>query len=422
MASIAKTSPRAFHGWWIVVISFFGSFITAGTGGYIFGQFINPLAAAFAWSVATVSSMSFVRSITSIFVTPVVGRITDRIGSRPVMIAGALLCGGVFITVALIDQPIVFYVLFSMVVSVGYTLLGGVPAQTVVTHWFRRRRGMALALSSMGISVGGIIMVPLAQWLIDSYGWRTTLGVFGVGILLLMFPPVWLFMRDHPESMGQTVDGDDPLVVAGSAWAVDVPNADQHDERRWTTPQILRSGNFWKQSIGYMFAFGMLQVMLIYQFPFIVNRGFSNQTAALIVSGYALFAALGRFSAGWLADRADANALAVASIWLAAIGVIILVLANDLPAIWLYAIVGGAGIGGLSALQSVVTAQLFGRRSFGTVSGLQNPLNQVAAAVAVPFAGFMYDATGTYNLAMLVVVAAAMAASVTLLMLPRTSK
>jgi MFS family permease len=194
--------------------------------------------------------MSFVRSITSIFVTPVVGCVTDRIGSRPVMIAGALLCGGAFITVALTEQPIVFYALFSIVVSVGYTLLGGVPAQTVVTRWFHRRRGIALALSSMGISVGGIIMVPLAQWLIDVCGWRMTLGVFGVGILLLMFPTVWLFMRDHPEEMGQTADGDDPLMSGGSAPVVDALKADQHDERRWTTPQILRSGNFWKQSVG----------------------------------------------------------------------------------------------------------------------------------------------------------------------------
>jgi cyanate permease len=255
---------------------------------------------------------------------------------------------------------------------------------------------------------------------------------------------VWLFMRDDPAEVGQMVDGEaTPTTSAKSAEQATLhprpergagrpaQNAgpeseqdsfsvtEQHDERQWTTPQILRSGSFWKLSVGYMFAYGMLWVMLIYQFPFIVNRGFSSQTAALIVSGYALFAALGRFAAGWLADRTNANALATANIWLAAIGVIILIMANDLPAVWLYAIIGGAGIGGLSALQAVVTAQQFGRRSFGTASGLQNPLNQVAAAIAVPFAGFMYDATGTYNVAMMVVVVAAMAASVSLLLLPR---
>src|SRR5258705_9344542 len=117
MASLAKPAPRIFHGWWIVLISFFGSFITSGTGGYIFGQFIHPLAIAFTWSVATVSSMSLVRSITSIFVTPVVGRITDRIGSRPVMIAGALLCGGGVIALAFFGEPIAFFVLFSLLLS-----------------------------------------------------------------------------------------------------------------------------------------------------------------------------------------------------------------------------------------------------------------------------------------------------------------
>src|SRR5947209_1890590 len=207
MKSAQAARPRLFHGWLIVAIAFGGQFVMAGTGGYTFGQFIQPLSQSFGWSVGLVSSINFTRAIASIFVTPLVGRLTDRWGSRLVMTLGTLLAGGAFMLAALAADPVVFYIVFAVVVSIGYIMLGGVPAQAVVTHWFRRRRGMALSMASTGISVGGIVMVPLTQYLLDNQGWRFTLGVVGAGILLMMLPPVLRYMRDYPEQLGLEPDG-----------------------------------------------------------------------------------------------------------------------------------------------------------------------------------------------------------------------
>jgi len=197
------------------------------------------------------------------------------------------------------------------------------------------------------------------------------------------------------------------------------PAALEVEERVWSPREILRAPSFWKQALGYMFAFGMLQVTLIYQFPFIVNHGFDNQTAALIVSGYALCAAISRFGWGYLADRLPVSYVAVASIWLAAFGVVFLIFGTDLTAIWLYAIIGGSGISGLAALQSMVTAEAFGRRSFGTVAGMLNPMNQLTAALAVPFTGYMFDLTHSYSLALAIVSLLAVITSLSLLAMPR---
>ncbi|MEP7198621.1 MAG: MFS transporter, partial [Chloroflexota bacterium] len=397
MSREARPTPRFFHGWYIVFIAFCGYFITAGTSGYTFGQFINPLSLAFGWTVGFVSSMTFTRALTSIVCTPLVGHITDRIGSRPVMLVGVVLGGGAFIAASLIADPILFYIVFTVVAALGYAMLGGIPSQAAITHWFRRRRGMALALATTGISVGGLVMVPLAQWSLDNMGWRFTLAAIGVGIFFVMLAPVFLFMRDTPEQMGLVPDGELPSPPAP------LPIGERGDptaERTWTSREVLRSSNFWKQAVGYMFAFGMLQVTLVYQFPVISSRGFDNATAALLVSLYALCAALSRFLWGYLADKGDVNRVAVVSIWVAAIGVGLLIVANDLAGMALYAIVGGTGISGLAALQTIVTAQSFGRRSFGTVAGLLNPMNQIAGALAVPFTGYLFDQTHTYNLAL----------------------
>ncbi|MBI3733172.1 MAG: MFS transporter [Chloroflexi bacterium] len=186
MTSISKplerAAPRFFYGWLIVLIACLGMFITAGTGGYIFGQLIRPLSQAFGWSVGLVSSATLVRSLTSILVVPVVGRITDRVGSRPVMLAGSLIGGGAFMWLSVITDPLLFYAVFTVVVSVGYSMLGGIPSQAAVARWFKRRRGMALSLVTMGISFGGVVMVPLVQYLLDNFGWRFAFGAIGAGI------------------------------------------------------------------------------------------------------------------------------------------------------------------------------------------------------------------------------------------------
>jgi sugar phosphate permease len=419
---LARAAPRIFYGWLVVLIAFCGSFISAGTGGYIFGQFIQPLSQTFGWSVGFVSSILLVRSLTNIAVVPLVGKLTDRVGSRPVMLIGSLIGGALFVALAWVAEPVLFYLGYSVVWAAANAMIGGIPPQAAVTRWFRRRRGLALSLVTLGISTGGVVMVPLTQVMLDNYGWRFALGVVGVGILVVMLPPVFLFMRDYPEQLGLKPDGEgkatspaEPDEGAGAR-----AGALAHDEREWTSAQILRSPLYWQQAIGYMFAFAMLQVTLVHQYPFITHQGFDGETAALVLSIYALSAGVSKFVWGFLADRMDVYKVAAVSNWLAALGIVVLMFANTLPLLWLYAVVGGWGIGGLPALQAIVLARSFGRRSYGTVAGLLNPMNSIAAAVAVPFAGYMFDLTGTYVPAFGVIVAATVVSSVSLLFMSRT--
>jgi MFS family permease len=402
-----------FYGWLIVLIAFCGQFITAGTGGYVFGLFIKPFSEAFGWTVGFVSSMTFMRSLVNIVVVPLVGRITDRFGSRPVMLMGTLIGSGAFLLASLITHPILFYLVFSIIVALGYTMLGGIPSQAAVTRWFQRRRGMALSLVTLGISMGGVVMVPLVQYALDNYGWRFTLSLIGAGIFLVMAPPVFFFMRDYPEQMGLQPDGAAPAPPTPAAnYAVVV-------EKTWTSREILTTLRFWQQALGYMFAFALLQVTLVHQATFITQRGFDRTTAAWVLSAYAFSAAVSKFAWGYLADRFDVHKVAVASNWLAALGLVLLIFTHDLPLLWVYALIGGWGIGGLPALQSIVTATSFGRKSYGTVAGLLNPMNGIASALAVPFAGYMFDATGSYDLAFSVIIVLVMVTSVSLLWLPR---
>jgi Na+/melibiose symporter-like transporter len=120
-------TPRFFYGWLIVLIAFFSAFVIAGTF-VTFGQFINPLARTFGWSVGLIGLPSTVRQLTTIAAALVVGRLTDRAGPRRVMFVGALVAGVTYLLLYFLADPLVFYLLFTVGIAIGFSMIGGTPA------------------------------------------------------------------------------------------------------------------------------------------------------------------------------------------------------------------------------------------------------------------------------------------------------
>ncbi len=412
------STARFFYGWLIVLIAFGAMFVSAGTF-VTFGQLINPLSQAFGWSVGVIALASTVRQLTNMAAAVPVGRLTDRLGPRRVMTAGALLGGGAYALLYFISEPIVFYVVFTVVVALGFSLMTGTPAQAAVARWFRRRRGMALAVLSMGASLGGVVMAPVVQFLLTHGDWRLVPAAIGAVVLLVLLPLIALGMRDGPEAMGLHPDGERlPAETAdGPALARPTPDA-----QAWSYGQLWRSGNFRLLTLGYLFASSLYTLIEVYQFPILTGRGVDGTTAALFISVYSLSAALSKFGWGYLADRVDLRGLAVIALCANSVALATLAFARAQPFFWLYLLVGGASGGGQSALLPALIAQRFGHRSFGTVAGLFSPLTMLAPVALVPLAGFVYDATHEYTLVFVGTAALAAACSLSLLRLPKASQ
>src|SRR6185437_15822093 len=100
------------------------------------------------------------------------------------------------------------YLFFSVL---GIAMASGpapVPYGTVISHWFDRRRGLAMALAMMGIGIGSIVVPMLVERLIAAYGWRIAFMVFGVAVLLVPLPTIAAWLEDDPSRRGLHPDGD----------------------------------------------------------------------------------------------------------------------------------------------------------------------------------------------------------------------
>lgn len=204
----SASAPRTFYGWRIVAACFVTHCLNVGTVFYSFGVFFHPLSERFGWSRAQISWGFSLAAVLGAFYSILIGRVVDRRGPRPVQIFGCCVLAAGYTVLATTHTLFQFYAAMAFAVALGSAALGPVSSNTAVARWFVKRRGTALGVSTAGISMGGVIFVPLTQFLIERFGWREAFLLLAVVVVGAGIPPVALWMRRSPESMGLRPDGE----------------------------------------------------------------------------------------------------------------------------------------------------------------------------------------------------------------------
>ena len=164
--------PRFFYGWVIVAVMAVTGGLTMGMGSLNFGLFIKPMGDELGVGRAIFGWTQSARQITSATTAPLVGSLIDRFGVRIMLAVAALLCGGAMVGLALVNDGWQIVALFALMGVVGMNGPGALVTTVPVTKWFVRNRGRAMAYTSLGVPLGGFLLVPLTQIFIDEYGWR----------------------------------------------------------------------------------------------------------------------------------------------------------------------------------------------------------------------------------------------------------
>src|SRR6185369_3294716 len=184
-----------FYGWWIVVVCAIGLFLGAPVLVFSFSVFFKSLVADFHASRAEVSFAFSLLNFVGALWLPVIGMLIDRFGAKRVILPSVLLYGLVLIVALWVRSSLwQLYLLFALL---GITFTSGaapVPYGVVISHWFNRRRGLALSLSMMGIGIGSIAVPIFAQRLIAMFGWRIAFAIFGGLVLLIPLPVLKVFL------------------------------------------------------------------------------------------------------------------------------------------------------------------------------------------------------------------------------------
>src|SRR5207253_9115492 len=119
---------------------------------------------------------------------------------------GGGLAGCALVATSRVETLWQFYLLRGVGQTLGNALLGNLVVNTTVAKWFVVRRGMAISMASIGISLGGVLMAPLVALVIEAGGWRQAWVFLGLLTWVLILPSA-LLMRRQPEDVGLTPDG-----------------------------------------------------------------------------------------------------------------------------------------------------------------------------------------------------------------------
>lgn len=380
-----------FYGWRIVGVAALAQAVSVGSTFYCYGAFLKPLAAEFGVSRLAVTLGLTLLILVQGAVGPFLGRAIDRGSVRSVMLAGVLLEA---LGLALLSFATEFWqlgLIFATAISVGSFWFGPLATATLVANWFVHRRGRALGIAALGGSFGGVVFPPLAASLIEGLGWRGAALAIAAGILLLLLPFAAVLVR-RPEDLGSRPDGEPAAGHAGLAPASEVAP-------ELTNRALLRDRNFWAICAGVGFVWCPVNALLAHLVPYATDLGLSAARASVVMSSYALGGGIGRLLFGFLADRIEKRT----ALWIAIGG---------FAAAWIQLLgepgfgmllaagsAAGVAVGGIMPLWGALTGASFGRAAFGRAMGLMNLLMLPFTLAGAPVAAYLFDRSGSYQLA-----------------------
>ena len=347
-----------------------------------FGVFNVALLDTFGWSRgATAGIFAVVLTMDALF-SPVAGFLLDRFGARKITIVGCLIMAvGLFLS-AQVTALWHLYICFGLVLAAGFTFTGMVPHVFLISEWFTSNRASAIGVVFAGSGLGIMVLAPLSEWLISSYGWTRAFEAYAIVVLIALLPAVWIVYQPGPHAgrnRGRTEKGG--------------------EEKQWTAKLALKSLQFWMLFIARVGAASGTTVIVTHQVAHVVDVGYSRLFAATIFGLAGVTSSFGRVVFGFIADLLSRQAAYTVNILMTLVGVGALMILSDPSQTWLlyvYVIFFGIGFGSRAVIFSALTADIFSGKGFGSILGYSTVAVGVGGALGSWLGGLFYDLTGSY--------------------------
>jgi MFS family permease len=363
---------KPFYGWVIVGVGIVATCVGLGAMMSL-TVFLQPLAEAMGWSrsgVATAAMLNFLCMGVGVFGW---GALSDRFGTRIVVLAGGLLIGLGMVLASQAATLGQFQVLFGVIVGVAAGSLYG-PITALTTRWFTRNRTLAVALVSAGLSVGTTVMAPLARWLISAFDWRTAMFMIGDLVWLVVVPIAFLLRPPPVGAVAGTGSPDPPLTVA----------------------QALRTPQFAAIALTHFACCAAHSGPIFHMVTHAIDRGVPAMAAATVLSVAGLASLSGKIVCGIAADRMGVKRTLIAGLALQAASIVLYLFTRELGSFYALALSFGFAYGGVMPLYAVLVREYFGERIVGSVFGAVSTAATLGMALGPWAGGWMFDVVGSY--------------------------
>jgi len=394
-----------FYGWLIVAIVF----VTMGIGvntRTAFSLLFPPILEEFRWERAVTAGAFSFGFLVSAVMSPLLGRMMDRVGPRAVMQLGVGLLAAGLLLAPLTTEAWHLYATLGVLVGGGSVCLGYSGQSLFLPFWFIRRRGLATGMAFAGVGIGSILLLPAVHLVIDGAGWRTACWTMGL-LVLAVLAPINLLLHKRPEDIGLLPDGDaapgptaaaKPTNVVDPAWAaVD-----------WTLGRAMLTARFWWIALGYFCGLYAWYAVQVHQTKFLTEIGFSPVVAAWALGFVSLMGIPGQVALGHISDRIGrewvwtAGALGFGVCYLAAL---LLQAFPNATLLCTMVIAQGALGYGLTSVLAAIVVEVFQGKHYGTIFGTLMLAAITGGALGPWVTGALFDAYGSYTLAFLIGIA-----------------
>jgi MFS family permease len=364
---------------WVIVAA--GALMTCVGIGAMFSLavYLEPMSAATGWSRAGISSAMTLDFLTMGAAAFGWGALSDRFGTRPVVLAGALLLGLGLTLASRATSLVEFQLIYGSMVGLAAGAFY-VPMIAATTTWFDNNRSLAVSLVSAGMGVAPMTVSPFARWLISTYDWRAAMLIAGIVAWLLLIPAA-LTVRQPPAA-----------APAGAA-------SDRHasaDEPGRSVASAFRSPQFIVLALTFFACCAAHSGPIFHMVSYAIFCGVAPMAAVSIYSVEGLSGLGGRLLLGVLADRLGAKSVLIAGLLVQALAIGTYLLVNRLGEFYALSVIFGTAYGGVMPLYAVLAREYFGPRIMGTVFGAATMASSIGMAFGPLAGGFVFDSFGHY--------------------------
>ncbi len=307
----------------------------------------------------------------------IMGKVSDRVGIIAPVIFGALCLGGGYILASLAPTLTLFAIAYGLFIGIG-TSATFAPLIADISHWFEKRRGIAVALCASGNYVGGAIWPPVIEHFISTAGWRPTHLGLGIVCLATMIPVALLLRSPAPvRRPGAAAPAGPRLGTLG------------------LSPRTLQ-GLLALAGLACCVAMSMPQVHIV---AYCGDLGYGVARGAQMLSLMLGFGIISRIASGLLADR-------VGGMWTLFIGSVaqmtalsLYLLTDALVPLYVISALFGLFQGGLVPSYALVVRECYPASEAGSRVGIVMMMTLLGMALGGWMSGAIYDLTGSYQAA-----------------------
>lgn len=311
-----------------------------------------------------------------------------------------IILGAVFVAISsilmgtVVNKPWQYLVAFGVISGIGIGLSGMFSVQSGITYWFRKKRGLALAIALTGAGVGGFISGYVLNYIINTTGdWRMAWHFITVTCIIAVILAA-IFVVNRPEAIGQVPDGE---------YINDEPDAKTlKDSKVYKTltdvkvSDVMRDRRIWFILIALLALRFTYSMCIAHSILHLFDVGIPKSVAAMAVGTMTLFSVLGRLLPGTVIDRIEPRLVWFIGMLIFIVGFLNLMFASTSMMAILFSILVGMGFGSSYVCSAAIVGNYYGVNTFPAIMGIIFPAQMIFGAFAPLLAGIIYDVTKSY--------------------------